>query len=384
MEQNPKQLALELLKTSKKILLLCSSKNAGSLGSVLALGQVLKNLGKEITIFCSESQTNSYSFLPYSDQIKSNLDNLKDFVISIDTSETQIEKLGYNTEPNQLKIHITPKKGLLDSSKISFDTKSFQFDAIVTINIKKLDELGFFYDQNNEIFFNSPVINIDSRDGNNYFGKINLIDTNATSTSEIIVSIVESLSGEKSLLDKDIATNLLAALIEDTKSFQSVNTTSKAFSVAAQLVGAGADKQMIVQNLYQKKTLAALKLWGRLLAGIRESKEYNIVWSIIAERDLEQTGSNLEDLMSILPDYFISTSQADATFLLWEKQGKIMAEIKTNNGFDASQIASHFGGQGTLNSASFSIISSSIAQAERDILNKIQELKTTNYNSVDK
>jgi len=376
MDQNPKQLAVDAIKNGKKFLILCSQNSGGSVGAVLALSETLKKLGKEATSFCPIALSERHDFLPLKEELKTSLESLKNFVIVIDTRESKIDKLAYNLEGDKLKIHLTPSSGIIDASKVSFETAQAGFDAIFTINIKKLDELGDFYETNNDLFFKVPVVNIDFRDNNNYFGKINLVDTKATSSAETVLSIIESLSTEKAILDENIATNLLAALIEDTNSFQSAQTTPKAFSVAAQLVGAGAKQQEIIQHLYSTKSVSALRLWGRVLAGLREDKELDLIWSIVSERDLEATGASYADVQILMPEYFNSTQRSKISFLLWEKANQYFVELKTNNGqVSASQIASAFGATGTENSASFNIISSSLGQAERDLINKIKELK---------
>lgn len=384
MDQNPKQLAVDTIKNGKKFLVLTSQNSGGAIGTVLALSEVLNKLGKETTSFCPTQISERYNFLPLKENLKTSLESLKNFVIVIDTREAKVEKLAYNLEGDKLKIHLTPTSGIIDASKVSFETSQTSFDAIITINTKKLDELGVFYETNNDLFFKVPVVNIDYRDGNNYFGKVNLVDTKATSSAETVLSIIESLSTGEALLDENIATNLLTALVEDTNSFQSANTTPKAFSVAAQLVGAGAKQQEIISHLYSTKSVLALRLWGRVLAGLREDKELDLVWSIVSERDLEATGANHTDIQTLMPEFFTSTQKpvsskserSQIVFLLWEKEGKYFAELKTNNGeILASQIASAFGATGTDNSASINIISSGLGQAERDLINKIKELK---------
>lgn len=355
MQQQPsaKQQAVDLLKKGKNFLIIISQNFAGSIGSALALSKILEKIDKKTNIFSTINISEKYDFLPNIKSIKNSPESLKNFVIIIDCKNSKIEKLGYNLENNKLKIHITPESGSIEAKDVSFETSGNSFDAIITINVKKIDDLGNFYDQNSEMFYNIPVINIDYSEGNNYFGKINLIDSKATSSAEIILSLIESIYAEKSLIDEDVATNLLSALIEDTNSFQNPNTTPKAFSVAAQLIGAGADQKEIINGLFKKKSIAALRLWGRILAGLREDKNLGLIWAIVTERDLEQTGANYSDIVSLGYDFFNQTQNSKIAFLLSENQGKYNINLQTNNAILASQIASNFNAQGTENNANF-------------------------------
>jgi phosphoesterase RecJ-like protein len=373
--QQSKQQIVDLFKKSNKFLIISSSVNAGSIGSMLALSQALIKLGKETTIFSTNLVPEKYLYLPNSADIKTDISGLKTFVIAISTQNAKIDKLGYNIEDSKLKIHITPKQGQITQQDISFEESKNSFDAIVVVNTLKPDDLGSFYDQNSDLFFSVPVINIDYKSGNNYFGKINYVDTKATSTSETMLSIIESLSGDKPLIDEPIATNLLSALIEDTNSFQSISTTPKSFSIAAQLIGAGAKKQDIINNLFDRKSVSNLRLWGRILAGLREDSVNKILWAVVTDRDLEQTNSSSNDLENCLPEFLSSTKSADAAFLLYEKQGQIFVELQTNGTIEASDIATSFNASGSDTYASFPIMTTGIASAEKEIIDKIKGLK---------
>ena len=107
--QQSKQQVIDLLKKGNKFLIISSSTNAGSLGSMLALSQTLVKLGKEVSVFSTNAIANKYSYLPNSSDIKTDTSGLKTFVIAINTANSKVDKLGYNIEDSVLKIHITPK-----------------------------------------------------------------------------------------------------------------------------------------------------------------------------------------------------------------------------------------------------------------------------------
>ena len=75
------------------------------------------------------------------------------------------------------------------------------------------------------------VVNIDHHNSNDYFGKVNWVELTATSTAEILVSLVESLGGNKPLWDTEIATALLTGILSDTQSFQRFNCSSYNFGI---------------------------------------------------------------------------------------------------------------------------------------------------------
>jgi phosphoesterase RecJ-like protein len=233
--------------------------------------------------------------------------------------------------------------------------------------------LGSLYDDNAEIFYETPVLNIDHHASNDYFGKVNLVEITATSTCEILVSIIESLGQEKSLLDEDVATALLTGITTDTGSFQNSNTTPKSFTVAAQLVAAGGRQQEIIKYVYKTKPLSTLRLWGRILAQIREDKEHKFVWSLVSLRDLEQTAAAESEIGGAIDELLTSAPEAEIILLLSEREDGIHGSIRTIKGIDAAEIAGYFGGGGHPGAAAFQMTDIGLATAEREVISKIRE-----------
>src|SRR2546430_4780732 len=89
-----------------------------------------------------------------------------------------------------------------------------------------------------EILGRVPLsVDIDHHHDNSRFGQINLIDSTASSTGEVLRDVFRELDVE---LTPEIAEPLYIALVTDTGRFQYTNTTPKALRLAAELVEAGA------------------------------------------------------------------------------------------------------------------------------------------------
>jgi len=377
MELSPKQQATELIKKSHKILLLTANIDGDSLGSMVALNSVLKSLDKETLMICPDEIPSSYSYLPYLNEIKKDLTEIRNFIISLDLSNASVSKLGYKIEGNKLNITVTPQRGTFSYSDISTKQEAADLDLIIIFDTADLDMLGKLYDENTELFYKTPVLNIDHHASNGYFGKVNLVDLTATSTCEILVSIFESLSegSGKSLINERVATALLTGLITDTNSFQNSNTTPKSLTVAAQLIASGAKQQEIIRNLYKAKSLSTLRLWGRVLAQIREDKEHKFIWSIVSLRDLEQTGAKEEEISGVMDELLMTAGSAEIVLLLTEKENGVDGSLRTVKGIDAVEIAKNFGGGGHPQAAGFQMTNIGLAEAEREVINKIREIQ---------
>ncbi len=375
MELTSKQQTTELIKKSQNILLLSPQADGDSIGAEIALFLILKKMGKNPVMVCSEDIPFILSFLPQTSEIQKDLSILRDFVISLDCSQAEIAKLGYKIEGDKLNIMITPQTGSFSAKDITTNQGAAKFDLIIILDTADLDMLGSLYDDNAEIFYKTPVINIDHHVSNDYYGKVNLVDLTATSTCEILVSIVEALGEEKSLIDEDIATVLLTGIICDTGSFQNANTTPKSFTVAAQLIAQGARQQEIVKNVYKTKPLSTLRLWGRLLAQIREDKEHKFIWSLVTLRDLEQTAAKESEISGAIDELLTSAPSAEIVVLLSEREGYIDGNIRTTKGVNATEIAKMFGGGGHSRAAGFQLKNTTLAMVEREVIEKIREFQ---------
>ena len=99
-----------------------------------------------------------------------------------------------------------------------------------------------------------------------------------------------------------MATQLLAGIIAETNSFQHVRTTPQTFLKASQLVSLGAKQQEIINHLYKSKSLGLLKLWGRVLARLKQDFNNLLVYSAVNQSDLDKAQATQEDANSIIKE----------------------------------------------------------------------------------
>ena len=381
-ELTPKQQVVEILRNQKKFLILThKSVDGDAIGSMLALYMTLKRLGKEVVAFYGEDTPGVFHYLPGLESIEKSFNGSRSFVISVDTSETKADKIMYKVEDKRLDIIITPKEGLFEEKMVSFSRWQFNFDAIFVLDSTDLERLGTVYDEYPEIFYEVPVVNIDHHAGNDHFGKINLVDLTATSTSEILVSVIEALTGDPKFFDEKIATALLTGIITDTNSFQNTNTTPKSLTVAAQLVAAGGDQQSIIKNIYKTKPLSTLRLWGRALSNLHDESEYKFVWSQIFKNDYLEVGAAEDESSGLIDELLKTASGVDFALLLSEKKGDVHGSLRSiNRAKDISEIAKLFGGGGHSMAAAFQLNGTNLLENSNMIIEKIKAFQREQNN----
>ncbi|OIP81490.1 hypothetical protein COT83_01555 [Candidatus Peregrinibacteria bacterium CG10_big_fil_rev_8_21_14_0_10_44_7] len=381
MPRTTEEQIIHLIEKSDKILLLPSSPPDGdSLGAALALYLVLKKRGKKATVICADPVPDALKFLPMIDVISRNFGGAEDFVVTLDCKKSEVDTIKYEVEQDKVNIIITPRKGRFSAQDVTLHHGEAKYDLIITVDTGDLQQLGHVYEDNPEMFYSIPVINIDHHSSNSEFGRINLVDITASSTTEILVPILERLEetvGRK-LIDADVATLLLAGIITDTGSFQHSNTTPRAFAVAAHLLDFGARQQEIIKYIYRTKSLSMLKLWGRVLSKIKYDEENRLVWSTITQEDLQKTGGTADESAGIIDELLSNAPGAQVVLLIKEKQpGLVSVSVRTpNKGANANDIAQMFGGGGHPKAAGFRVKDMEFAQAEAFVINRIREFQS--------
>ncbi len=373
MELSPKQQIAELIKNNQRILIVGHKSPDGDLlGSMLALEQVLASQGKEVSLVLSDDIAQPLTFLPGIEKVQRDVP-ARDLIVQIDKKKTDIEKIGYNEDDGVISIVISPKGKLLEAKDLKIVAGNYHYDLIFVLDTPDVEKIDSVYDKFTELFFEVPIINIDHHSGNEYFGTVNLVDMTATSTAEILVSIIEAMGPNN--FTADVATCLLTGLIADTASFKNVGTTPKSLTISAQMLAAGARQQEIIQNLYKTRPLSTLKLWGKVLSNIEYNHKHRMVVSSIVADDLAEAGATADNVKGVLDELLASAPGTDIVLVLVEEKGKLVGMMKGLGGQEVLTIAELFGGHGKALEAAFTLPNATIATQKAKILTKIAEYR---------
>ncbi|MBI4049209.1 MAG: hypothetical protein HY395_00100 [Candidatus Doudnabacteria bacterium] len=371
MQQSEFKSSIDQLNQANNVLILApAAAHADDLAAALALQNFLTKLEKEATLVSPGALVEKYNFLPKFDQIKTDLMISKSFVIDISTKRAQIDELSYKKEDDKLSIYVKPKAEQFTKDDISFRTSSLPFNLIVCVGVTSLDSLGEFYSKNTDLFFETPVVNIDYKANNENYGQFNLVDLSATSNSEIIFDLINSY--EISLLDQEIATVLLTGIIAETNSFQHSRTTPAAFLKASQLVSLGADQREIIGRLYKTKSMSFLKLWGRVLARLKQEPALSLVYSVANQSDIAKSNAVPDDIAQIIKEMSLQLSFAKTFLFLAEKPGQTEVFVSSLLPVNLSQVFASF--QPTvLGNVTHFILNTSPTEAEQRVLRLLRE-----------
>ena len=366
----------ELLQKSKKILITTAKEATGDgLASSLALFLFLKKINKNCEIIIDDfTLPKEYAFLPQAEEVKKEAARLKKFVISLNTAQTGIEELSYDLDGQNLKIYVSPKQGVFTPEDLKFATSEFTYDLIIVLNTSDLESLGKLYDHHRDLFYQLPVINIDHQPTNEQYGHLNLTDMTAASTSEIVFALINDWP--EKMLDEKIATCLLTGLISATRGFRTTNVTPRTLAAAGELIKLGANRQNIINQLYQTKTIDTLKLWGRLLARLQYDPQTKLVSSKLNPFDFTESNTTAKDLNGVVDELIAHNPLAELIIIFYQiEAGQSQVLAKSLSSANLLNLLRPFAPQGSAQQASFAL-NKNLEETEKEVINLIaQQLK---------
>jgi hypothetical protein len=248
MEANAKTQAVERIKEAQNVLITVSTDpSVDQLAAAIGFTLLLNKLDKHATAVFSGSVPSTIEFLKPEETFEQNTDSLRDFIISLDKSKA--DKLRYKVEDDVVRIFITPYKTKITDADLIFDQGDFNVDVVVALGVNNRDHIDQAIISHGRILHDATVIGVMAGDEPVDVGAINWQDSSASSLCEMLVSISESL--QSGSIDGQMATAFLTGIVANTDRFKNDKTSPKVMTMSAQLMAAGANQQLIAEQLTQ-------------------------------------------------------------------------------------------------------------------------------------
>ena len=290
--------ALAALQESNTVLITTHVHPDGdAIGSLTAMGMLLSQLGKKVTLYNETGVPDMYRFVPTSDVIT-----------------TEIPDTAYDTVV------------LLDCA--SFDRVGAQADRILE----------------------SPtLVNVDHHAMNSRFG-ISYIDSNASSTTELVYQIARKF---RLPITTDFATAIYVGILTDTSSFRNSSTNLNSFLTSVSLVETGISPSRIAEKVYASYSMGRLQLIQAMLQRM-ELLEGDRLWiSCLSQKDIGTYEIQKEDTLGLI-EYGKGVESVDVAALLEEiKSHGYRISLRSNENFNVAEFAEQFGGGGHPRAAGF-------------------------------
>jgi phosphoesterase RecJ-like protein len=201
------------------------------------------------------------------------------------------------------------------------------------------------------------VVDVDHHHDNSRFGDVNYVDGRASSTAEILATVIERMGIE---LTPQIAEALYVGLVTDTGRFQYRTTSPAALRLAAHLVEHGADVHKVFQLVFETVPLGKKRLLGRVLENMRSYEGGRLLISHVSRDDLALVEGDEATTEGLIDD-LREVDGVQVAGLIREQvplpDGTITpnrVSLRSRGGIDVSLIARKSNGGGHKQAAGFS------------------------------
>lgn len=212
-----------------------------------------------------------------------------------------------------------------------------------------------------------PLVIVDHHVTNEGAGMINLIDTGAASTAELLTHLLQVMDMP---ITADSATCLLMGITTDTQSFQTSSSNSRSLRVAADLIDAGANQRGVVQAIYFATPYATAHLMGLSLAALQ--REDSLIWTHISQAMLQASSADdgaYDEVVGVMQ----RIDGVEISVLFKElADGNVKISLRSRQGIDVSAVARIWGGGGHKQAAG-ATLHMGLAAAEQAVLPVLRE-----------
>lgn len=196
-----------------------------------------------------------------------------------------------------------------------------------------------------------PLINIDHHVDNERFGTIDLIESAASSTGEVVASLLKSSPWG---ITKREAEALYVAMITDNGHFSFSSTSIDSHRCAITLLENGVSPSEIADRLNATMPHGALLLWARAFSRSEVFADGSAAIMWIEQRDFDETSTDREHLDE-LTNFLLKIRGVKLCALGTEVEGGSKFSVRSVRPVSARRVASRFGGGGHEQAAGCSI-----------------------------
>lgn len=243
-----KKQIVDAVKSTENILVTVSNNpTVDELSAALGLTLILNNLDKRASSVFSGMIPPAITFLEPKKTFEQSAESLRDFIIALDKQKA--DHLRYKVEGDVVKIFITPYKRVLSEKDLEFSQGDYNVELVIALGVTDQAHLDKALEAQGKILHSATVMTVTTGKESSTLGSLDWHDEKASSLSEMVVSLTDDLKGEQSIFDQQTATALLTGIVSATERFSNEKTTSKSMTMAAQLMAAGANQQLIAAKL---------------------------------------------------------------------------------------------------------------------------------------
>jgi phosphoesterase RecJ-like protein len=303
--------AKQLIDDAKKILVIQAENPDGdSLGSALALEEILGDLGKQVVLYCDVDMPKYLHYINGWDRVSQDFDTSADLAIIVDTSsDTLIGKA----------LVIPGARHFLESHPV----------IVIDHHVETASTLSFDH---------------------------TMVLVEAVSSSQVIYMLAAACDWQ---INQQAAENMLAALLSDSLGLSTQNVNSETFLVASKLAELGAHPAVIEERRreHMKKSADILKYKGVLIERIEYFLDGKLAIIRIPWEEIQQYSDQYNPSVLVLDEMRLVEGVELGVAIKTYPDGKLTGKLRSNKPISAA-VAGFFGGGGHPYAAGFRVYES--------------------------
>jgi len=192
-------------------------------------------------------------------------------------------------------------------------------------------------------------------------------DPSASSTGELVFDVVAAWGGPWT---RAVLEGLYVAILTDTGSFRFSNATPRAHKVAAELIGRGAEPDVLSRTVYGHVPIRRMRLLEATLPTLEMAPGGGVAWMTVPEAPFRDMGCTSEDLDGMV-DLPRELEGVEVGLLFREiEAGQVKVSLRSNAEVDVNRVAREFGGGGHVR-ASGAVIPGTVDEVRRQVVKRV-------------
>jgi len=279
------------------------SSDGDGIGSELALGRVLRGLGKDVSILNPTPTHSRYAFL---------------------------------FEPGEVEMFTPEHEETVAAA-----------DAIVILDINRWERLGIMAEPIRRA--RGRKICIDHHPAPDHFGDLDVSDPAVSATGVLVHDLILTLVPD---LPPETVDPIYVAIMTDTGSFRFANTTSRVLAMGADLINRGARPDHLYRCVYETSSTGRMRLLGNVLSDLAYDEGGALVHFTVTQAMMRACGVGIEETDGFTDIVRgVAGSRVVVAFVESDDGGSKVSLRSKGDRLDVSRIARSFGGGGHHNAS---------------------------------
>jgi len=180
----------------------------------------------------------------------------------------------------------------------------------------------------------------------------------------LVFQIIKALGGG---IDFEMAQAAYVSLVTDTGYFRFSKTSPRCHEAAAEMLAAGVSPPQVYGEVFERNSVALVRLGGMGVASLRLEEEGRLVWFTLTREQILACGADHEDTSEVVNGLLAIDGVRVAVMFKEIENGRVKLSFRSKQGLDVNRLAAEYGGGGHTN-ASGAVVQGSLQQVIDTVL----------------